>query len=337
MSCRTVFLPPAPPRIEERFDRYQFRKRTKMVSAKTGLDHDDAGDFAAQRSGGMHLTSQGSTPSQMAVPPWTKSDSQVKLVICRMLYGMCAMTQVKFPQDEFDKNPLGLALELEVALRKRCINFATQRSPMVQAGILGQKKSKRFGYARLLTRIIYERYRLGKNSAIISGELHGLVSPVGVRQILNRSNQIARVHLPEGASLPLSKRAGQAAKDDLAYKRIVAQSGRTNKQQHKNLPSAAEFFTMSQNGQTATDIAQELGVHPDVVRKKICLGRRQTFRLPRKQPKVTAAEIYEMHQDGESPETIAVNSALPLAYVVCVLTTKFGVDLTPTPNTLVEA
>jgi hypothetical protein len=320
--CRTVFLPPAPPRIEERYDAHQFRKGSRTVNdGKNGLDHTDR----------KVMSTKGRTyTSRQVIPPWTKNDAKVKLVVCRMLYAMAHMSAIGFPQDAFDKNPLGLALELEVALAKRCINFAVQRSPAVREGILSQKKSKKFGYARLLTRVIYERYRLGKNSCVISGELHGLVTPAGVRQLISRANEVARVYLPED-SLPLSKMAGQAAHDRLAYRLAKALGGQTKKGRRPNnvLPTALEVFKLVEAGRTLSDIASEYGAYPETISHKLIAGRKEFFGVPKQVPRASAQQIFAMYKEGCTVEEIASLGGVQLAYVVCILKNKFNVEHAP--------
>jgi hypothetical protein len=255
MSVRTVFLPPAPPRPGLAFDRHQFKRTAKMVNKENGISYGDAN--------GMRIR-QASAKEGRDVPPWAKSDAKMKLIVVRMLWSMVHMTSLQFPQEEYDNNPLALAFRLEEQLRKRCINFAVQRSKTQRNAILGQKKSKHYGYARLLTRVFYRRYRLLKNSSEISGEMNGIVSPCGVRQLLTRANATARVVLDEADNLPLGKRASEAARARIAWKRERIARGDTKKGsglRKCNLPTNVELFKMVQAGRTATDLAEEYGVY----------------------------------------------------------------------------
>lgn len=323
-TVRTVFLPPAKPRPELFYDRHQFRKAKKTVTRDNGVSFQDVK--------GMSVISKARATIQS--PPWSTSDKKIQLVAVRMLWAMVHMTTLSFPQAEFDKDPLSLAIKLEEQLRKRCVNFAVQRNRIQRDVILGQKKNKKFGYARLLIRIMYETYRLKKKSNEIAAELHGLVSPAGVRQTLMRANKIARVIFPPEENAPFDKRTGDATKQDIGYKRAQFSSGETKVRhgRREGLPSNKELFQLTQSGRTVEDLATEYEIYPTTMKRKIRNGQREFFGKKSTWTRLNSPDIIlQMYKEGCSIEKIARLAEVPLAYVHCILTTKYGKDLNAAP------
>ncbi len=157
MSTRTVFLPPAPRRESLSFDEYQHKKKTKLVSAKTGLSHQDIEGYHQN-----NIIRTNKNNNAWGTPPWTASDEKVQLVVALQLWKMVHMSFALFPMDRFEKERFALVLELEKELSLRCVSFINQDDRMVRNGVLTYKLAKKFGYAKILAQVIYSKYRLNK-------------------------------------------------------------------------------------------------------------------------------------------------------------------------------
>jgi hypothetical protein len=329
MSCRTVFLPPIQPQKGEGYDLHQFSKVPKMVGKTSGISLDDLSHDATGKTSGMHVIYK--MPSVKPIPLWTNSDEKIKRVVAHMLWRMAHMTGVGFPEERFQKEPLALALELEDKLKKRCIDFFQVRNQRAQLSIVGQKRSKKYGYALLLSSIIYQRYRMNKKSNEISADFKELVSPVGVRQLLSRANVVARIIFPPEDSLPVRKDSNGRMARDLEWKR--ARFGESKKSGKKrSLPTPEECFQLVQSGRTAVDISREYECNLSSIETKIRVGRRIVLegKMPRRGQGMSIPEILQLYKEGLTIEEITVTARRSLAFVHCVLT-EHGLPKSPVP------
>jgi len=324
-------IPPAPPKTGLSFDQWQFNRRKNVVTKDNGIAFSDA-----ER---MRVKTVGRTCGQMAQPAWAKSDRNIQLVVAHMMWNMLkCKSSIGFPREKFEENPLALALELEEQLRKRCIDFQRQRDQVQMAGILGQKKNKTFGYAKLLSKVIYDSFRLGKKSNEIAADLSPLVTAVGVRQHRSRAQMVARVIFPAELNPPYNKRMGELYKHDVEYKRqrflagvgSKVSEGRTRPGSH---PTAIETFQLIQAGRTVVDLAEEYGACIGRIRSLVRAGRRQALGNQRPRATFPLINVLKLWKEGCTAEEISQDSGLTLAYVVCLLQNRWGVDVTvPRPE-----
>src|SRR6266480_3735422 len=324
-------IPPASPKSGLSFDEWQFNRRKKTVTKDNGIAWSDK-----ER---MNVKTVRVQSAAIAQPPWAKSDKNIQLVVAHMMWNMLkCKTSIRFPLEKFEENPLALALELEDELRKRCIDFQRQRAPIQMAAVLGQKKNKTFGYAKLLSKVIYDSFRLGKTSSQIAADITPLVTPVGVRQHRSRAQLVARVIFPAELNPPYSKRMGELYKHDVEYKRQRFLAGVGSKvsegRARKNTyPTAIETFQLVQAGRTILDIAQEYGACVGSIRSKFLAGRKKSLGNQRPQVNFPLTNVIKLWKEGCTAEEIAQDSGLTLAYVVCLLQNRWGVDVTlPRPE-----
>jgi hypothetical protein len=202
MTVKTIVLPPAERPNGLAFDQSQFsrrRKERRIATAETGLTFDDAK--------GMSIRRTNQNNNAWGVPPWTASDEKVQRVVALQLWKMVHMSFAMFPEERFQNDRLALVLELEKELDRRCVSFVEQGNGMIRTGVHTYKVAKDFGYAKILTQVIYSKYRLGKAANTIVADLNDMVSPCGVRQLANRLCHTARVVFDE-QDAPPPKRAG---------------------------------------------------------------------------------------------------------------------------------
>jgi hypothetical protein len=333
MSVKTIFLPPVAPKKGERYDLHQFSKPPKLITKTSGIDASEIG-IRYGKPRGYGVVSKGI--SEKTTPPWANSDEKIKLVVTHMLWRMVHMSGVRFPQERFETEPLVLALELEEQLKKRCIDFFQVRNQIAQSTIIGQKRAKKYGFALLLSGVIYQRYRLNRKSNEISAEFKGLVTPVSVRQLLSRANLVARIIFPPEDSLPIRKDSNGRMARDLAWKRVGYERGDTARRTgrgRKLLPSPEECFRLVQSGRTAMDISAEYECNLNAMESKIRLGRHivlegKSGKVGRS--KLSIPQILQLHKEGLSIEEITQTSGRALAFVHCVLT-EHGLLKAPVP------
>jgi hypothetical protein len=215
------------------------------------------------------------------------------------------------------------------------------------------KVAKDFGYAKILTQVVYSKYRLHKASNTIAADLNDIVTPNGVRQLANRMCHTARVVFDE-QDAPPPKRAGMKQKllidrwrEQLSRKTVVNENLGTsnsyqgkyqfkkrrqaNKQRRIRIPLAdVELYQLVVNGRTPVDIAEEYGANPEGVRERVRRGKREFAGLPPLLHGCKKRVILSMHADGIPIEEIAVEVKKPLAYVDCIIR-NFGPASGPEP------
>jgi len=330
------------------FDRHQFARRKKdrhIVSADTKISFQDAG--------GMSIKRTNKNNNAWGIPPWTASDEKVQRVVALQLWKMTHMSFAGFPEERFQNDRLALVLELENELDRRCVSFVNQGDEMIRTGVHTYKVAKDFGYAKILTQVIYSKYRLGKAANTIAADLNDIVTPNGVRQLANRLCHTARVVFDD-QDAPAPKRAGEKQRllldrwrEQYSHKAEATDEGSSsqsfqgkwafkkrreaNKRVNRTIPlSNLELYQLTVNGRTPVDIAQEYGTNPDTVRARANKGKREFAGLPPMKDGCKKKLILSMHADGIPIEEIAREVKKPLAYVDCIVR-NFGPAAGPEP------
>ena len=327
MSVQVTILPPGPQRDNERFDRYVGTKsqKAKAVTAKTELSFSDI-----QR---MHVKNRAMSNSQFVKPPWAADDKNIQLVTAYMLWGMLHMrTACGFPKERFEENPLATILDLEEQLTKRCVDVQGKRRDKIQLdGMLGQRKHKTFGYAKLVTKIIYDSFRLSRPSNHIAADLDPLLTACSVRQIRCRAVKLGHVIFPPELNPPISKRAGDLHKQDIEYKRARFLAGTGNKVKQgrtKNnmLPRPEECFAAIEAGRTVADLSLEHGCHQSIIRDRVRIGRAQKLGKQHPKPQFARTNVLKMWNAGAKLEEISEVSGFTIPYVDCLLRNRWNID-----------
>jgi hypothetical protein len=328
MSAPTITIcPPGPQRDDERFDRYVGTKsqKAKAVTTKTEISFSDFDK--------MHVKTRSMNSGQFVIPPWAAEDKNIQLVTAMMLWAMIHMrTACGFPKDRFEENPLALTLELEEQLSKRCVDVQGKRRDKIQLdAMLGQRKHKTFGYAKLVSKIIYDSFRLSRPSNHIAADLDPLLSACSVRQLRSRAVKLGHVIFPPELNPPISKRAGELHKQDIEYKRARFLAGTGNKVREGRtkpniLPTPQECFAAIEAGRTVADLSAEHGCHQSIIRDRVRSGRAQKLGKQHPKPSFPRIHVLKMWNAGASLVEISEVSGLTIPYVDCLLRNRWNID-----------
>jgi hypothetical protein len=329
MSAPAITIcPPGPQRADERFDRYVGTKsqKSKAVTSKTEISFSDFDKMHVKKRPAM-------SGGQSVIPPWSAEDKNIQLVTAYMLWGMLTMrTACGFPKERYEENPLALVLELEEQLSKRCVDVQGKRRDEIQlATLLGQRKHKTFGYAKLLSKIIYDSFRLVRKSNHIAADLDPLLSACSVRQIRSRAVKVGQVIFPPELNPPISKRAGELHRQDIEYKRARFLAGTGNKvregrTKNHTLPTTRECFAAIEAGRTVADLSAEHGCHQSIVRDRVRVGRAQKLGKQHPKPRFARIQVLKMWNAGATLEEISEVSGLTIPYVDCLLRNRWNID-----------
>jgi hypothetical protein len=324
-------LPPVPESASSpHFDRHAHVRRAKAVTAKTGIAFSDFGK--------MSVKGKDDNKDQFLQPPWASDPKKIQRIVCGMMHAMLtSRATANFPQDEFDADSLALALKLEERLNKRCIDVRGAKDQIQLDAMLGQRKNKTFGYAKILTKVIYDSFCLLRPSNQIAADLAPIVTPCGVRQHRSRANMLARVIFDEKDNLPYSKKTGPLYKAAIEYKRQRFLAGVGNKvcegrSKCGSLPKSTEVFMLTQAGHTMQDLATEYGCSISIIRDRYRVGRRKALGGQRPKPSFPLINVLKMWKQGYGLDQIAQASELSVAFLHCILQNRWGQDLTAPRN-----
>jgi hypothetical protein len=249
-----------------------------MVSAESGISHQD--------QQGMRIGRTNKQNNAWGIPPWTMSDEKVQRVVIVHLWLLAHMHFTNFPIERMNDQAgrMALTLEIEQAVAKRCVDFVSQDSETVLNGVLTWKISKNYGYAKILTKIIYDKFRRNQASNTIAADL-GFMSPAGVRQLANRMCNTARI-IFDDHDAPPGKRAGEGVEYTLGRQRQRWHDviNDTRAKAYRAFPlTPKEVYAAVGDGRTFLDIANETSTDVNFVRYMSAQGRRETLGFkPRK-------------------------------------------------------
>ncbi len=273
MSVKTVFLPPAEPHLGLTFDRNQFargRKSQRVVTAKNGLSFQDTGSMQLGRTNKQN--------NAWGIPPWTASDEKVQRVVIVHLWLLAHMHFTNFPIERMNDQAgrMALTLEIEQAIAKRCVDFVEQDSEMERNAVLTWKISKNYGYAKILTKIIYDKFRRNMASNTIAADLE-FMSPSGVRQLSNRMCNTARI-IFDDQDAPPGRRQGETVEYKLGRQKQNWYNAinDTRAKAYRAFPlTPKEVYEAVGAGRTFLDIANETTTDVNFVRYMSAQGRRE--------------------------------------------------------------
>jgi hypothetical protein len=181
------FIPPTDPGLH--FDKYQFHKRSRAVTATNGISFQDYG--------GMHVVSRELNSNRARyIPAFANNDEQLRLVLCQSAWqyikggGKCRTRRVP---DNFVRHPrlLEKLCDARIAVNARRevkTGRGTRQDWIHRVHVI--QMHEHGGYMHMQARVAYMSFRLGMQSIEIAPELG--ITPPHARQLVQRLCDTAR-------------------------------------------------------------------------------------------------------------------------------------------------
>jgi hypothetical protein len=271
------------PVADTHYDRHQFDRAPRAVSAKTGISF-------ADMTHGMHVTDYGgvthkSRRNRRWIPEYAADMDKIRKVVAVLLFLNSTEGKVRdFSQveAEFNANPLGFIHKYEDIVRERA---AKTKWDVARMGDGAKRSATReravaaFGYGKLLLSVLHLSFREGMSSTEVSQALTVKLSPQGVRQWLCRAATIARKLYGLGSCPPLH----WTARADYHLGKGLNRNNQTDV--HSKGPRRAPDYRVAEfeaygllQEFTAVEVADQLGISKHMVR--VLALRHRNRRLP---------------------------------------------------------
>lgn len=254
MSCLQI-IPTQPPHPGLTFDLFQFAKRSKAVSAESGIAFSD---YGRMHSFGI----KGKRRQREFAPAFANNSEQLRKVLAVSAFRYCRGGRAPFPEGITLAELRSMAdAKFNQWQSRRLDNFPAVEQEMVRRHIRSVERAG--GYLHLHAAVAYRSWKLGYTSGQVASELQ-MTAP-GVRLVLYRLSKIAK-----SLGFETAKTGKWLGKSNVRQPHVT------------KLPPGPELIRLHESKAywTLARLAKRFGVRRDTVRDAYRRAKNSTKELP---------------------------------------------------------